>query len=459
MRYGTVSGIGLFLILIGIGCSTILSFDTIDKMSVQIQTEIIAHDVMLSHLGSKQLLDHSPSGTKKWFESAADFRSTLEELDTSSIGMNSQLKYEKLDVYLQIVLQRDSFLFHHYLVSHFYGLHLAAPAYFENLKIESKRDIENYLLVLSELESKFGGLIDGLENQRKLGIIPPSFVLKKVILQCDSLAGLTNEQSPFYVSLSTHLSSIGFAPDSEAEILAQCKQTISETLIPSYKRLAAYLRQLERASVSVAGVWQLPNGEDFYRYALQFHTGFAGNPDQLYQIGKIELASIEGELAILQNMNSDAGSSLGLLDEYYTHSEFDLCASFDKGMQLFERYAKLSTSDVSPSEKLEFLSAHQLATAEMMTDIGIHHKQWLREQAVQFLQKHSHLSEHQSKEHVDRIIVHPGLESAAKVGYLKLHELKGNKTATDFFVEISDLGSVPLSKLEMWLSKNEQTPS
>ena len=461
MRHRSLSVIGFLLILMGIGCSNFLGSNNIDKVSEKIQTEIISNDVMMSHHDAKQLLDYSPSGTKKWFESAADYRNVLQGLDTSKMKEKSQLKYEMLDTYLQIVLQRDSFLFHHYLISHAYGLHLAAPAYFEQLKIDSERDIENYLLELSEIESKFVSLIDGLENQRKLGIVPPSFVLKKVIVQCDSLADLLDKQNPFYITLATQLSSNDFTTsESEKEMLNRCKQTIIETVIPSYKRLAGYLRQLEHASVSVAGVWQLPRGEDFYAYMLQFHTGYAGDLGQLYRIGKVELRSIEGELAILQNMTSVTDSSFAFLGEDYAHSKAYLFPAFEKGMQLFERYAKLSASEaVTPVEKLEFLAAHQLATAEMMTDIGIHHKQWLREQAVRFLQKHSQLTERQAQEHVDRIIVYPGLVSASKIGYLKLQELKGSKTAYRFLNEMHNLEPVQFSVLEKWLSKNQQLPS
>jgi len=107
-------------------------------------------------------------------------------------------------------------------------------------------------------------------------------------------------------------------------------------------------------------------------------------------------------------------------------------------------------------DRIGLLQSDLFRTARMMTDIGIHHKKWLREQAIDFMVDNAGLSENEAEDEVDRYIVWPGQGCAYKVGQLKFFELRRtaeNKLGNDFDIkEFHDVligqGAMPLEILE-----------
>ena len=107
-------------------------------------------------------------------------------------------------------------------------------------------------------------------------------------------------------------------------------------------------------------------------------------------------------------------------------------------------------------DKIGLLQSDLFRTARMMTDIGIHHKKWLREQAVDFMVDNAGLSKNEAEDEVDRYIVWPGQGCAYKVGqikFLELRELAQTELKEAFDIkEFHDVligqGSMPLEVLE-----------
>lgn len=446
------------LILVFAGCSDLFNTGGFLGLAERIQENLIAKDVFTPLNDAVFPLDHSPKAAGQWFSSAQKLQSELAVFDTSELSDEELLNFDLLFQYIQISLLRDSFRFHDYPISHVNGPHLNAPEYFSSFEIVNRDDASLYLDELQTVESLFGGLVDGLEHRRTIGIIPPTFILEKIIIQSDSLASLNESNIPFYSSFERRLMNLEtITTEQRDKLLGQCNDIVRQSIIPSYKRLSAYLRQLKHTSVSVAGVWQLPKGDDFYRYALLYHCGTENTTSELYAIGKSHLATIEGELAILSSMkvNQSKTETIPQPAESLRNMHY---SGFQQAMNLFEAYTKLAESQsISASEKMQFLQADQLATVKMMTDIGIHNKQWLREQAVSFVVNHSHLSEDEAQMMVDEIVVQPGLACAEKIGFMRLQELLEDKPSSNYTLDINQLGPMPLSILEKRLAKEKQS--
>jgi len=430
------------------------------SLSKQVTEKVIMTDPCVITSKSDVLIDFSTEATNDWFDDVHDYQSKLDKMNSEGLRPAETIQFEILRDYLNRSLLRDSFRFHNYPISHLFGPHLDYPKRFNHKAANSKIEIEDYLDELQKIEGLFGALIEGLEHRRKNGIILPTFILNQVIDQCDSLSSLPLAANPFYLNFESKLNAIDLLePNLKAEFLSECKATVSKSIIPAYKRLTAYLRQLELRSVSVAGVWQLPNGDEFYRFTLFYYSGAENNPSNLHEIAKVQLSTIEGELQILSTLTTRPSKAQFPVPAD-TSSRLLYFPTFERGLTLYTQHTELATStEVTPENQIGFLQLDQLATAKMMVDIGIHHKQWLREQAVRFLLNHSSLSEPQANAEVDRIVVYPGLQSSAKIGLMKLIELQGNKTEKDFLEELEKLGPMPLKTLQKWLPEKQESAS
>lgn len=536
-----------------------------------------------------ELSDVSPVATRRSANIGRTNLEMLEKYDTEKLSRDQKVSYDALHWFLRTGVAGEPFLFHDYPLTHISGAHLDVARFMRNHPLETKTDIENYLKRLNAIGEKFGGLIDALEERRTQGIIAPTFILTKAHAFCDETANQQAEHSSFYTSFEQHLNGIGLLnPRSKQAFLDQCLSIVNENVLPAYKRLAAYLLQLERKSMSIAGVWQLPDGDKYYRFCLLQNTGVSNDPDELYELGKLEMNRLKGELAVLlglagkpsdnnvsavlreiSNSNeftfdtSDVGriSCLDhfsaktidlsdLLPKYFNalpevdlmvkelprnradHSPLalyipprgeplsegrlyvntwktqnltrHLATSFayhegipghhlQKGIQAelsdlptFRRflpfesytegwamYAEQLGHEMTGTEdlwdKIGLLQSDLFRTARMMTDIGLHHKKWLRDQAIDFMVENAGLTESEAESEVDRYIVWPGQGCAYKVGQLKFFELRQSAQTElrekfdirEFHDVVLRQGAMPLEVLqkqvETYIQQKKQT--
>jgi uncharacterized protein (DUF885 family) len=480
-----------------------------------------------------ELTDVSPSATRRLGGVGKANLELLKEYDRSELRPEEQVSYDVLEWFLKTGVEGEDFLFHDYPVTHISGPHVDLPRFMRSHPLDAKKDIENYIARLGAVDEKFGSLIDGLEERRQLGIVAPTFILKKAMLYCNSMVADSGVYTSFYSRFEKHVSAISLLnPKAKQAYLDACAQQINESVLPAYKRLEGYLIQLERSSLEIAGVWQLPKGDEYYAYCLKQNIGVNNSPDELYEIAKLEMSRIKDELQLLSELTggeafSNSTQTFGKdelgrteclaffvehsneinshLDNYFSlqpsvkltvlevperssanrplafyippreHSATEgklyvntwraenltqhLAKSYayhegipghhlQKGIQAdlkelptfrrflpFEAYTEgwamyaeqlghemTGTEDLF--DRIGLLQSDLFRTARMMTDIGLHHKKWLREQAVDFMTENTTLTTDEAQEEVDRYIVWPGQGCSYKIGQLKFLELR-----------------------------------
>jgi uncharacterized protein (DUF885 family) len=97
----------------------------------------------------------------------------------------------------------------------------------------------------------------------------------------------------------------------------------------------------------------------------------------------------------------------------------------------------------------------------LVTDTGLHSKNWTREQVIKYMLDNSAESETQSTAEAERYVAWPGQALAYKIGELKIQELRdraekelGNKfDIREFHAEVLKDGSVPLDVLEAKITR------
>ena len=539
------------------------------------QTGVLAPFGFTSY--ESELTDVSPASTKRLAGVGRSNLSILKSYDREKLDVEEQVSYDALLWFLEVGVEGEPFLFHDYPVTQISGPHIDIPQFMRSHPLNNKRDIQNYLLRLEAIDDKFGSLIDGLEERRKLGIVAPTFIIQSATQYCSTIMEQEVKSSVFYKRFEQEITSISLLnPKSKQKYLDECILIIQETVLPAYKRLSGYLMQLERSSLSIAGVWQLPQGNEYYQYCLLQNTGLRNSPDELYEIGKMEMSRLKGELAVLLEMvgndldemdpmlvsqaidiasansfpntpegrahcveffNNQARSVNDKLEKYFSRlptTEMQvlevpeqssanrplafyipprgtspsigkmyvntwkasnltehLAKSYafhegipghhlQKGIQSelnnlptfrrflpFEAYTEgwamyaeqlghEMTESEDPWDRIGLIKSDLFRTARMTTDIGIHHKKWLRQQAVEFMVDNAGLSESEAKNEVDRYIVWPGQGCAYKVGQLKFlelralakFELKEHFDMREFHEVLIGQGAMPLKVLE-----------
>ena len=399
---------------------------------------------------SFRLIDYSVEAVLKRSKAAEDWGSYLIEVDQHELTQEKIVSMAILKNELVRISRSKEFEPYMFPISHVWGPHLENEKLFSILPLRSKSDIESYLELLHEIEPQFGSVVDAMEIRRKQNITLPTFILKQVINQCDRIGSSVLDSTVFIRSFEDKLNAISLIdPLSKGQYLNDCKAIVGGSVIPAYKRLTAYLLQLERPSLSISGAWQFPNGNEYYKYCINRHTESTNEPATLYEIAKVELSWIEGEMEIIKELTRRNEPSL-ISAESISEIQMDLLPlnginwyisalatlAVSEGWSLYSAVSDISRKDESSTIRyLSYLRRNKKATCAMLIDLGIHEKKWLREQAIGFYLKHIGGTELEATEVVDRIIVDPGKATAAKIGlmrYLELEKLAKEKLKNEF---------------------------
>ena len=131
--------------------------------------------------------------------------------------------------------------------------------------------------------------------------------------------------------------------------------------------------------------------------------------------------------------------------------------AYAEGWGLYaERLGKEMGFYQDPYSDFGRLSTELWRAVRLVTDTGLHAKQWSREQAIEYFRANSLLSERDIVKEVERYITNPGQATSYKIGELKIMELRDRARAAlgdrfnirDFHAVVLGSGSVPLDVLE-----------
>lgn len=158
----------------------------------------------------------------------------------------------------------------------------------------------------------------------------------------------------------------------------------------------------------------------------------------------------------------------GDIPEFRAHNYF---SGYGEGWGLYTEWLGSEMGIYqTPYEEFGRLSYEMWRACRLVIDTGVHHYGWSREQAQDYLRRHSALSEHELTTEVDRYISWPGQALAYKLGEILIRRKRaeaedalGDAFDQRYFHDvILGLRSVPLSVLESeldrWIDEGGQNP-
>ena len=80
------------------------------------------------------------------------------------------------------------------------------------------------------------------------------------------------------------------------DFAAQAAKLASDKIAPALDRQVGRARSASRARDGDAGVWKLPQGDEYYAWALRAATTTRMTPDEIHERGKTELAELQAQM-------------------------------------------------------------------------------------------------------------------------------------------------------------------
>ena len=165
---------------------------------------------------------------------------------------------------------------------------------------------------LSRLEA-LPGILDGslarLRHDVGLGAIPPDFIIAKAKAVVDAFGSAPAERNVLYASFVGKLKAAGIA-DADS-LSAQALSLVADGVLPAYRRISAYLGEIEAKAPHDAGVWRLPNGPALYKAMIRHMTDSDLDPETVHQTGLDEVARISAEMDVLLRAQGYVNGTVG----------------------------------------------------------------------------------------------------------------------------------------------------
>ena len=333
-------------------------------------------------------------GDKRWNDKTSDFSqeeidrqlaktkeflARFEAIDTTSFPEQEALNKTLMVRDLRRGLEGARFKEWLMPVTQIGGIHLMAPQFPPLLSFTSVKDYDDLITRYKQFPKLFDQTTAHMRNGMAAGLMPPKFLLEKVVGQIEGIAAMKPEDSPFAEPLTRFPKEI---PAAEQErIRTEMIAAIRDQILPAYTRFGKFVKEeyVPKGRTEV-GLWSLPDGEARYAFAVKGSTTTDLSPEEIHQIGLREVARIEGEMlqiakklgyadlksfnaALEKNGAMKAKSRQHLLDLYKQYTD----AMYVKLPQLFGRLPKAKV-EILPVEEFREKEASGAQYMQASTD-------------------------------------------------------------------------------------------
>ena len=296
-----------------------------------------------------RLTDYSIGAIQANYRMTKDFLRRFEALDVSSLPEQDQLSKELMIRNLRRSIENVDLKLYEMPIDQFNGLHLQYAQLISIFPFATAKDYENYLARLHQFPRMFDQIIVLGKAGEHDGLMPPKFLLEKVVTQADAI-GVNG--GPFLEPVKKFPKAISAAD--QKRLRAAVEATVREEVQPAYRKFSKFVKDdYAPKGRTHEGVWSLPNGDALYRYLVEQSITTSLTPDQIHTLGWQQVRSIEAEMtqlakrqgyadlksfraAIHDNPRNRATSREQILDAYRKYTD----EMYGKVGQLFGRQPK-----------------------------------------------------------------------------------------------------------------------
>jgi uncharacterized protein (DUF885 family) len=252
-----------------------------------------------SILGDKRwndkLSDNSQAAIDADLAKSREFLQRFQAIDTTGFPEQEKLNQELMARGLKDGLEGAKFKGWLMPVNQISGIHLEVPQFPALLTFTTAKDYTDLTTRYKLLPRVFDQTIEHMRTGMAEGLMPPKFLLEKVVTQAEGIAAMAPEKTPFAAPLDKFPKEIPAAE--QKRLREQMLAAIQDSVLPAYAKFAKFVKdEYAPKGRSEPGMWSLPDGEARYAWRVRQSTTTDQTPEEIHQLGLREVARIEGEM-------------------------------------------------------------------------------------------------------------------------------------------------------------------
>ncbi len=239
-------------------------------------------DVSLAHVAQQQ-------------KDSEAFLKRFEAIDTAGFPEQELLNKQLMVRNLEEGLEATSLKLYLMPEDQFGGAHLQLAGFVSSIPFDTTKEYEDYLSRLHQVPHYLDQITGLLEKGKQEKMMPPAFLLEKVVTQIRSITAPAAEESAFGTPVKKFPDAVAAADQKRLHdaIIA----AINNEVRPAYTKLGDYIaKDYAPYGRKDPGLWALPNGEALYRFAVKQQTTTAMEPQAIHELGLREVDRIHADM-------------------------------------------------------------------------------------------------------------------------------------------------------------------
>jgi len=245
---------------------------------------------------SKEKADETIARFKK-------YQDDLAKIDYDKLPEQYHVLFDVIEYDLQEGIDYQKYYYYSSPFNSITGLQTELPLVLSEYTFGSKADIDEYLLLLSDLDRYYTDLMVFETARADKGLGSSDVNLQKVIDSCNSF--LADKENHFLISsFAERLDTVeGFTDTEKADYIAQNQSILDADVFPAYQILIDGFAGLMGTGVNEGGLCNLPDGKAYYSLLLKSDTSSDASVNTV--IKQIEQA-ISDEMDIISSAPTDS---------------------------------------------------------------------------------------------------------------------------------------------------------
>jgi len=190
---------------------------------------------------SDKLDNMSPQFEKMEADNVQAELAMLHRYDLAHMKPSDRLSADVLGWFLENQSKSTKYLYYDYPVNQMFGTQSQLPDFMMTMHpLKRPKDAENYIRRLSHFGAAFDQTIAGLEVRREKGIVPPRFVLDRVLKEMKDFTAHPALENPLVATFSSRIDTLkGLDETRRKDLVAGAAHEVEGTVYPAYAKLIA----------------------------------------------------------------------------------------------------------------------------------------------------------------------------------------------------------------------------
>lgn len=225
--------------------------------------------------------------TMEDFEDSVDelekMKKELEGFDKSRLNEEQKLTYDLLMDYVDTELPVADLYLYSELLSPLKGYQSSLPVLLAEYTFRKKQDIEDYLLLLEEIDDVFENIMVFEKAKADAGLFMPDFAIDGTIEQCEQF--IEDPENNYMIEVFNDKIDAfsGLSEEEKEEYKERNKTLITTEVVDGYQMLIDELSDLKGSGVNDRGLYYYDDGVRYYEYLIRTSVGTDESVEELQE--------------------------------------------------------------------------------------------------------------------------------------------------------------------------------